>query len=423
LRFIHTADIHFGMENYGKIDPKTGIHSRLLDFEKALNFCIDYALDNDIDFFLFSGDAYKTTNPSPTQQRLLMRCFLRLYKAGIPLVIIIGNHDNPLSFGKATSLDIFGELPLQGFHVITKPTSFILQTQKGPVQLVGIPWPNRTNIAIAHNHTFKSAYALTDYIAQSMSALIKQFAQELDPHIPAVLAGHLTVSSGIFSGSEKRAIYGNDPIFLPSQLAIEPFDYVALGHLHRYQNLNPNGYPALVYSGSIERVDFGERNEDKGFCVVTIEKKGTTHHQFIKTPMRPFIQIEVSLQSDHDQTEQVLNALTKHKLDGAIVKIIYRIPSGQKDTVNLQKVSAACSQAMYVVSITPVRTFEHREKRAPLKAEMDFPTLLSAYFDTKPELKHKKNILIQKTLALDYDLDQADRECTERSIISNTSKT
>ena len=85
---------------------------------------------------------------------------------------------------------------------------------------------------------------------------IQDFAQKLNPKIPAILCSHLTVSSGIFSGSEKRAVYGNDPVLLPSQLAIEPFDYVALGHLHRYQNLNKDGYPAVVYSGSIERVDF-----------------------------------------------------------------------------------------------------------------------------------------------------------------------
>ena len=86
ITFIHTADIHFGVENYGKLDQKTGIHSRLLDFEKALNLCIDYALEKQVDFFLFAGDAYKTANPSPTQQKLLMRCFLRLHTAGINMV-------------------------------------------------------------------------------------------------------------------------------------------------------------------------------------------------------------------------------------------------------------------------------------------------------------------------------------------------
>src|SRR3990172_11776955 len=110
ISFIHTADVHFGMENYGKIDAVTGIHSRLLDFEKAFNFCIDTAIEQNVDFFLFSVDSYKTTHPSPTQQRLMLRCFFRLYKAKIPVIIIVGNHDNPLSFGKANTLEIFDQL-------------------------------------------------------------------------------------------------------------------------------------------------------------------------------------------------------------------------------------------------------------------------------------------------------------------------
>lgn len=410
IRFIHTADIHFGMENYGKIDPKTGIHSRLLDFEKALNFCIDYAIESSVDFFLFSGDAYKTINPSPTQQRLLMRCFLRLYKAKIPIIIIVGNHDNPLSFGKATSLDIFGELPLEGFHVIAKPTSFVLETKSGPVQIVGIPWPNRSNITVSQHNSSKSSTMITDYIAESIGILIQDFASKLDSTLPAILAGHLTVSSGIFSGSEKRAIYGNDPVLMPSQLAIEPFDYVALGHLHRYQNLNPNGYPALVYSGSIERVDFGERKEDKGFCIVTYKNKGETHHEFIKTPMRPFIQIEIKLKSDADQTQQIINELKNHPIIDAVVKIIYHIPNGERDSVDLQKVVQACSPALYLVSITPVRSVECREKRSTMNNSMDFLAILETYFDAKDELKNKKHDLIQKTMDLYNEISELEQE-------------
>src|SRR5581483_2483124 len=100
IKFVHTADVHFGMENYGRIDPATGIHTRLLDFERAFNFCIDVAIKEKVDFLLFCGDAYKTTNPSPTQQKLMLKCLLRLYKANIPVIIIVGNHDNPLSYGK-----------------------------------------------------------------------------------------------------------------------------------------------------------------------------------------------------------------------------------------------------------------------------------------------------------------------------------
>ncbi len=407
ITFIHTADIHFGMENYGRIDPKTGIHTRLLDFEKALNSCIDFGIENKIDFFVFAGDAYKTAHPTPTQQKLLLQCLLRLYKAGIPIIIIVGNHDNPLSFGKANSLEVFGDIPLEGFHVVAAPECIRLETKNGPAQIVGIPWPTRNTISVNTKHVTKSAEEITSYISQGVAAIIRDFATKLDPTIPSVLTSHLTVSSGIFSGSEKRAIYGNDPVLMPSELAIEPFDYVALGHLHRYQNLNEHGYPAVVYSGSIERIDFGERKEPKGFSFVKLAR-GTTTHQFIEVPTRPFIQIEVKLDpTNPDHTQQILAALKEKDIRNAVLKIVYHVPSGEKDGVDIQVVERACSDAHYLVGLIPLRKPVTREKRIGLKVEMDLATLLDSYFEEKPELRNKKNHLIARTLEL-YNSSQKD---------------
>ena len=112
IRFIHTADIHFGVENYGRIDSQTGIHTRLLDFQNCLNHCIDHAIEQKVDFFLFSGDAYKTAHPSPTQQRLLMQCFLRLYKAHIPVIIVTA---------KGEESDIVLGLGIGADDYVTKP--------------------------------------------------------------------------------------------------------------------------------------------------------------------------------------------------------------------------------------------------------------------------------------------------------------
>jgi DNA repair protein SbcD/Mre11 len=400
IQFIHTADIHFGVENYGTIDPKIGIHSRLLDFEQALNACIDVAITRNVDFFLFCGDAYKTAHPTPTQQRLLLQCLLRLHKAHIPIVLIIGNHDNPLSFGKTHALDVFGAMPLDGFHVIAQPTSFMLTTKSGPIQIVGIPWPTRNTLALNNQHFFKHAESITEYISHAVGSIIHAYAQELDATMPAILAGHLTVSSGIFSGSEKRAIYGTDPILLPSRLAIAPFDYIALGHLHRYQQINPGSHPAIVYAGSIERVDFGERKEDKGFCLVTIESKEVTTHEFIKSPMRSFIQVELELAKQGNQTQQIIQRLKHYNLEGAIVKIVYHLPAGTIDHVDLQGVELACKSAMHVASIVPIHTHQSRASRSSIKTDMDFATLLEAYFDHKPELKERKKELIEKALAL-----------------------
>ena len=401
IRFIHTADIHFGMENYGKIDPETGIHSRLLDFERALNFCIDSAILYDVDLFVFAGDAYKTAHPSQTQQKLLVRCFMRLYAAKIPTVIVVGNHDHPLSFGKAHALNIFDELPFDGFYIIDKPTTLSLKTKSGMVQVVGIPWPTRNTITIANKHLTYDPSEITEYISRAVTHIIQDAASKLDPTIPAILTGHLTVSNGIFSGSEKRAIYGTDPLFLPSQLAIHPFDYVALGHLHRYQNLNPNGYPAVVYSGSIERVDFGERKEDKGFCLVTIAEKGQTTHQFIEGPMRPFIQIEVHLKPGQPQTETVLAALAKYDITDAVIKILYYLPEGKLDAVDARVIQTACEKAMHLVGVFPVHSTQTRSRRSgTFKAEDDLTTLLTNYFDSKPELKDRTSELLAKTLEL-----------------------
>ncbi len=405
IQFIHTADIHFGMENYGKIDPETGIHTRLLDFERAVNFCIDYAIEQEVDFFLFSGDAYKTATPSPTQQRLLINCFLRLHQAHIPVVIVVGNHDHPLSFGKTNALNIFSQLPLDGFYVCDKPRSLLIETKSGPVQIVGIPWPTRNTIALAHKNRYKSATEITAYPSRAVGRIIKKMAGVLDPVIPAGLAGHLTVSSGIFSGSEKRAVYGTDPILLPSQLAIAPFDYVALGHLHRYQNLNPKGYPALIYSGSPERIDFGERKEEKGFCHVRIAKKNGCTHEFIKTPARPFIQLDVKLVQEKDQTQQVLDAIGQHDITDAVVKILYHLPAGLTDRVDLRAVQKALRAAQYVACIMPIRPVLTRERRAGMKVTMSLEHLLSKYFDTKPELADKKQALIQKALQLCQEIE------------------
>jgi DNA repair protein SbcD/Mre11 len=412
IRFIHTADIHFGMENYGKIDAKTGIHTRLLDFEKALNACIDVAIKESVDFFLFSGDAYKTHNPSQTQQKLLFKCFLRLYTANIPIVIIIGNHDHPLSFGKAHALDMLGEIPLEGFHVFSKPGSITLTTKNGPITIVGVPWPTRNTIAIADKHLEKTNSELTEYISKAVAHIISDYAQKIDQTIPAVLASHITVSTGIFSGSEKRAIYGNDPMLMPSQLAIKPFDYVALGHLHRHQNLNIGGYPAVVYSGSIERIDFGERKEEKGFCLVSIAEKGKATYEFIPVPTRPFIQIEVKLISGISQTDQIVDEIKKYDMRDAIVKIIYHVPIGKKDMVDLKIVELACHDALDLIGVIPVHSLQAREKRnCELKITMDLPELLGNYFAAKPELCGKREDLIEKALVLWQDhLEQQEEQ-------------
>ena len=405
IRFIHTADIHIGMENYGKTDPKTGIHTRLLDFVKALNYCIDIAIEQNVDFFLFCGDAYKTPHPTQTHQRLLIQCLMRLHHVQIPVVIIVGNHDHPLSFGKAHALDLFGQFKLDSFHVIAKPQTITLTTAHGPINIVGIPWPTRNMLSLTHAQS--SSTRITEYISQAIVRIIQQKAEALDPQIPAILASHMTVSNGIFSGSEKRAVYGTDPLFLPSQLAIAPFDYVALGHLHRHQNLNPHGTIPIVYSGSIERIDFGERKEPKGFCLVSIGDKQKASYEFIEGPSRPFVQIDVKLTPDESQTEQITTAIAERDIKNAIIKIVYYLPEDTADSVDLKAIQHACADAHYLVGVIPIRNTSKRNRRVgSLSVSMNVRTLLSHYFSEKKEDSAKQEVLLEKAMGLlDQEID------------------
>ncbi|MBD3273023.1 exonuclease subunit SbcD [Candidatus Dependentiae bacterium] len=412
IKFFHTADIHLGVENYGKVDSKTGMHSRLLDFRSSLKQCVDSAIKRKIDFFLFCGDAYKTAFPTPTQQKLLMREFFKLQEAGIPIVSVVGNHDHPLSFGKSNSLEVFEYLPLEGLYVFSKPEILKLNTKNGPIQIVGIPWPTRNNIISEKKFHLKNSKEITQYLSDAVTQIINNLANKLDKNIPSILAGHLTVSTGIFSGSEKCAVFGNDPVFLPSQLALPEFDYVALGHLHRHQNLNKNGYPAVVYSGSIERVDFGERKEKKGYCSVSIDTNKNSERcnfDFIELKTRPMIQIEIKLKDEGNQTEQILKSIKKYDIKDSILKIIYHIPDNKKDNVDLQEIQSVCTSALCLVSIVPVRKNLLRETRANLNVDMDIKTLLEKYLDTKEYSdKHKKEI-IKKAKEL-YKSSQGEEE-------------
>ena len=284
-----------------------------------------------------------------------------------------------------------------------------LATKNGPMQIVGIPWATRNTITLSSSHLYINAAQLTEYISSSVARIIADLASKCDPTIPAILSGHLTVSSGIFSGSEKRAIYGSDPLFLPSQLAIAPFDYVGLGHLHRYQNVNPKGYPAVVYSGSIERIDFGERKEEKGFCLVTIHEKNNSSHEFITIPTRPMIQIEVDLAGVSDQTGALIKEIKKHAIAQAIVKIIYHVPAERKDNVDIKAVQRACDDAWCIVGIIPIRQVLTRDRRLAVRVDMDFQTLLQLYFDSKIEFKDKRDHLIEQALLLLQETQDANQ--------------
>lgn len=391
LRLLHFADTHIGVETYGRVDPQTGRHTRLTDFQKALDAAIDLALEAQVHAALFAGDAYRTCDPSPTHQQIFAGAIMRLVAAGVPVAMVAGNHDLPVTFGRVTALDIFRTLVGDRVTVFTRPGLVRLETPGGPLQVVGLPWPTRSVLRAAQPTGEQTEDELREELERLCAEAIGQLAGELEPGVPAVLLAHITAATGVFSGSERRAL-GLAEVALPRGVLADPrFDYVALGHLHRHQDINHGERPGVVYPGSIERIDFGEADDVKGVCLVTIpdgpsptERATTWRH--VAVPTRRFVQQRVKVPPEVDATEYLLGALRGLDFAGAVVRVHYQCSDEQAATLDLRRVRAALEAAHLVTGLIREAEPEQRRPQVVITEHHSVREALARYLDAHPEL-------------------------------------
>ena len=146
IRFLHFADLHLGVETYGRTDPETGLSSRMADILASLDYLVDYAINTDVDLVVFCGDAYKDRSPGPTLQREFARRIKRLSQENIPIFILVGNHDLPNAVSKATATEIFETLEVDNVYVASKPGVVRIKTKNGDIQVLALPWLRRANL-------------------------------------------------------------------------------------------------------------------------------------------------------------------------------------------------------------------------------------------------------------------------------------
>jgi len=386
MKLLHIADIHLGMENYGRIDPSTGLHTRLKDFIKCFSYAVNIALEEKVDLVIFTGDAYKNSNPNPTHQREFARQIYRLSEAKIPVIMINGNHDNPVSFGRATSLDIFDILNISGVRVVTEPEILNIETKAGPVQVFGLPWPTRNLFLTKEEYKDFTDEEITKEIQKRASEKIREFARMVKPGTPAIFAAHLAAAEATYSGSERSAIIGRDPVFRTQVLAQKEFNYVALGHIHKFQDLNLNHHPPVVYPGSIERINFGEEKEDKGVCLVNIEE-GNTSYEFIPLPARKFITIDVIISQEQDPTNTLVGEIEKVDLSKAVVRVFYTLPAEREDLLDFKRISFALEKAFLVTVIArKSKPLERRKRVEEMTENLGMLEAMDKYIQNNSDL-------------------------------------
>lgn len=388
IRVLHFADVHIGIENYGKTDPNSGVSSRVVDFLHRMDDMIEYACDGEVDLVIFAGDAFKTRSPNPTYQREFAHRIRDLSQMA-PTVLLVGNHDLPINAVKAAAIEIYATLDVPNVWVAQDYEVKRLATKRGDVVVAAAPYPIRARI-METVHTAAMTIAEQDAELQRiLHQLLDDLGQRADAladaDTPRLLTGHFTVAGAIW-GSERSVMLGRDvPVDLGS-LADPRWDYVALGHIHKHQNLtrNRDDAPAVVYSGSLERIDFGEEGDTKGFCWIELGR-GQTDWRFVKVDARPMLTLRVDCREAGNPTQKVLDVMKRHRLRDAVVRMVIQLTA---ETETLLKDGAIFEQLKRAGAfhIAGIRKEVERHDRSRLDVSPEGLTpleLLDRYFKSR----------------------------------------
>jgi len=348
VKVLHFADLHLGVENYGRPDPATGLHTRLLDFLRSFDELLEYAMAEPVDLVLFAGDAYKNRDPNPTHQREFARRIHRLASADIPVFLLIGNHDIPRTAGRANTLDIFATLEVPNVYVCRRPATYQIPTRAGPVQIVGLPWIVRSHLLSREEHKALSLSEIEELTLSKVENILDKQLEGLNPDLPTILAVHGAVQGATY-GSERSVMLGQELVLPLGLVKKAAFDYVALGHIHRHQVLRQK-QPPIVYAGSVDRIDFGEEKEAKGFVLADVER-GKAQYKFVElASTRRFVTIEVQADGA-DPMAQVQEAIAVHNIKDAVVRLIIHTTMEKNRLLHDNEIHKLLSEAFKVATV------------------------------------------------------------------------
>ena len=385
VKILHLSDIHMGSGfSYGHINPETGLNTRFEDFTLALKRCVDSAIAQKVDLVLFGGDAFPDATPPPYIQQAFAREFCRLVAADIPTVLLVGNHDQHSQGAGGASLCIYRTLGVPGFIVGDTLTTHRIETKGGPVQIVTLPWLTRSTLLTRPETQGLSMGEVGSLLLDRLRVALEGEIRQLDPEVPTVLLAHVMTDTARY-GAERFLAVGKGFTVPMAILARECFDYIALGHVHKYQRVCES--PLAIYPGSIERLDFSEEKEEKGYIMLDLTK-GKATAEFCSLPARVFKTIEIDLTEKEDPQAALLKAVQKERPLRNGGEISLQIRADQVEIVDNSLIGEALENA-HSYTIQPQLISQLSRPRLPelgVDSSLAPMSALQSYLDNREDL-------------------------------------
>jgi len=269
MRITAISDIHLrNIDSWGVIQE--GINSRLRDRINILKFAINYGIENKSDLFVIGGDICDKMNPSESLRKIFIEtAVIPLVNAGIPIVLVVGNHDTNFSISSFETDSLLLDSVKEGILTFVS-SPIILDIQNNPIYFIpygaDIPQENEGCRILFGHHGIEGA---------ETGVGVKQRA-----------------------GEEKQA------------LDFKAFEYTFLGHYHKPQELITSyQHNRIIYIGSTNIWDMGERLDKKRLLDITVEDKITI--KSILLPERKFLQLEIKEGESWEFTDDIRDACVK----------------------------------------------------------------------------------------------------------------
>jgi DNA repair exonuclease SbcCD nuclease subunit len=269
IRIAHFADTHLGYRALSKLDPQTERNQRAVDVERAFEHAVDAILAQKPDLVLHAGDVFHHTRPTWHAMRVFVRQMRRFEQAGIPVVVIAGNHDTPRLRTSGTAFSVL-ELALPDTHFLTGYEEEERRFDNLATIVFGVP----------HGAMSLTTYEPVAYVKQGLRNIL--------------------VTHGMIPGMDDVAQYEPGTEIVTDLLLDSSFNYIALGHYHIASHPRANAR----YAGSTERFGWGDEDATPGFLMLTFAEGETSpqveHIPIATRPMRTLPAIDGEGKSARD---------------------------------------------------------------------------------------------------------------------------